>query len=173
MGAEGRSAHPEQCWVANGRTALGAPGLDSRLSIRVPCFPTMESSQVQGRQTGGRYFGARRLLRSQPFTASDCMGSASSATVLRNSGLRRPPEPTPGRTRIALAGVLSGCVIRWNDRNTLTLSKAGTQLSQSPFRCLGNRRRSKSNTGFPSESVRYCSLEDNFDDLPKSWRLSR
>jgi hypothetical protein len=67
--------------------------------------------------------------------------------------------------------VLSGCVIRCNDRNTLTLSKAGTQHSQSPSRCLGSRRRGKSNMVFPSVSVRYRSLENNLDDLPNTWRL--
>jgi hypothetical protein len=89
---------------------------------------------------------------------SDCIGSASSATVLRNCGLRRPPGSMRERTGFALAGVVSGCVKRWNDRNTFTLSKSGVAVQVSSW------RRTKFNMKLLSVSVRYCSSENNRDD---------
>src|SRR5450631_1726736 len=94
-------------YVAHGRTALGPPGLDGRFDdLGTVLLNHWILTGVEDRQSGGLYFGARRLLRSQPFVVSDCIGSASSATVLRNSGLCRPPESTRGWTGFAFAGVL-------------------------------------------------------------------
>ena len=106
-------------------------------SLRAKLSPRLSSRHFRKAEVA-TYFGARRSPRSQPLTVSDCIGSARSATVLRNSNRLEPLGGSGPSARVPC-----GSVTCWDEVITLTWSTGGSTMLSVAVGCLGGRRWNK------------------------------
>lgn len=125
-------------------------------SLRSGRFLRLSSERSFGERVGARfsYVGVPSSPRNQPFTVSDCMGSASAATAWRSAG-----QTSPSRSASSCAGTVEIKVLgTWDAAITITGFTGGAQNYQSPVDNLGQAAMPHRQRRINAVSVPYCSL---------------